>query len=218
MQSSSPGTKQAVLTYLKTTYHHSLGYCLAEGCSYSSTQCFKALHIWPHLLSLLWPCSEGVGSCSQAFINPDVSVLRAWPRKEPSSILQGGLLPCSWEKTVGTSFVAATFCTASDYLRQSKACPLLHQAKQDLLAVLHKSSRLHYSVSIPPQRHMAELGTQELSCPSEHPPAAGGSWASCRSPHLEVVLHVAVCVLWGVQEDEQVLAQVVGHCRQPRQS
>lgn len=34
--------------------------------------------------------------------------------KNPSSALQGGLLPCSWETIVGMSFAIAAFCTASD--------------------------------------------------------------------------------------------------------
>lgn len=57
--------------------------------------------------------------------------------------------------------------------------------------------------------------------PQQMPPAAARSWAECcanPSPaHLEVVLHVAVSVLGGVQEDEQVLAQVIGHGVQPGQ-
>lgn len=43
--------------------------------------------------------------------------------KEPSSALQKGLLQFSWEMTVGLTFVVATFCTASDCLSESKACP-----------------------------------------------------------------------------------------------
>lgn len=67
---------------------------------------------------------------------------------------------------------------------------------------------------------MAELGTRsELS--QQTLSAAARSWADCcpnpSPPHLEVVLHVAVGVLGGVQEDEQVLAQVIGHGVQPGQ-
>lgn len=66
---------------------------------------------------------------------------------------------------------------------------------------------------------MAQLAAWHLSCPKKCPPAVARSWADCcpSPPHLEVVLHVAVGVLGGVQEDEQVLPQVIGHGMQPGQ-
>lgn len=58
---------------------------------------------------------------------------------------------------------------------------------------------------LPQQMHSAAVEPVQTAIPIHSP------------PHLEVVLHIAVRVLWGVQEDEQVLTQIVGHCMQPRQ-
>ena len=48
---------------------------------------------------------------------------------------------------------------------------------------------------------------------STNPPQSGKA-----ETYLEVVCCVAVCVLWDMQEDEEILPDVVGYCRQDRQA
>lgn len=91
-------------------------------------------------------------------------------------------------------------------------------ANQDVLSPVELPQASGVSVSFSLTLH-GRAGNAVSELPQQMPPAAARSWAAfCPSPspaHLEVVLHVAVGVLGGVQEDEQVLAQVMGHGVQP---
>lgn len=93
-------------------------------------------------------------------------------------------------------------------------------ANQDVLRSVELPQALGAGVGFSPTLH-GRAGNMVSELPQQMPPAAARSWADfCPSPsppHLEVVLHVAVGVLGGVQEDEQVLAQVIGHGVQPGQ-
>lgn len=123
MQSSSPDLLQAIQTQPVQPWVEGPSYSSVQGCMASPILAMAMLRVWvaaPKLLLTLMFQSLHLRE----------------PCREPSSALEGGLLPYSWEKAVGMRFVPAAFCTASDHLYQSKACPSLYQAKKDLLIVL----------------------------------------------------------------------------------